>query len=136
MTKILKNLKLIFILLLSFTIKVSQAQYLKNTLGNYSISNIDIKSLIGYWQTTDSLKSRLEFIDSCSYQIILDLKDNSHPYYFIKSQEDKSKVSSSGYFPNWPPFNCDLNLIDSDTLEIRLSQVGETTYIYHCKKIR
>lgn len=136
MTKIDRNIKLVIIMLLSFTIKVCQAQYSKDTAGNYSTSYIDIPSLIGYWQTTDSTHTRLEFIDTCSYQIILDLKDRSHPYYFIKSEEDNSKVSSSGYFANWPPFNANLYLIDSDTLEIRLSQVGETTYIYRCKKIR
>jgi len=136
MIKPLKNKRLILVLLLAFTLKLSQAQQSKDSLGNYLITSIDTKSLVGYWQTTDSLKAKIEFIDSSWYQLILDLKNNSHPYYFIKDKQDTSKVSSSGFYPNWPPFDCDLNLIDSETLEIRLSQMGGPPYIIRCKKIR
>lgn len=124
------------ILLLIFTTKASLAQHLKDTLVNYPITSIDIKSIVGFWQTTDSLKSKIQFIDSSWYEVILDLKDNAHPYYFIKDRQDTSKISSSGFYPNWPPFDCNLSLIDSETLEIRLSQMGVPPYLIRCKKIR
>lgn len=134
MIKALKNIKLILVCLLTLMSKTDLAQKSNDSLVNYPITSIDVKLLTGFWQTTDSLKTKIEFIDSTWYQLILDLKDNSHPYFFIKDKQDK--VSSSGFYPNWPPFSCDLNLIDPETLEISFSQIEVHTYTIKCKKIR
>ena len=134
MIKTLKNIKLILVCLLILMSKTDLAQKSNDSLVNYPITNIDVKLLIGFWQTTDSLKTKIEFIDSTWYQLILDLKENSHPYFFIKDKQDK--VSSYGFYPNWPPFSCNLNLIDPETLEISFSQIEVHIYTIKYKKIR
>ena len=125
-------MKIVLVLTCILMSKASIAQKTVDSLLNRPISNIDIKSLAGFWETTDSLKTKIEFIDSSWYQLTLDLKNNSHPYFFSKGKTNT--VSSSGFYPNWPPFSCDLNLIDSKTLEMTFSIVGTITHTIRCKK--
>ncbi|MBL7749224.1 MAG: hypothetical protein JNM19_17430 [Chitinophagaceae bacterium] len=87
--KALKNIHLPIVFLLLLVCNSSRAQPSKDSLVNYPITSIDVASLVGYWQTTDSLKTKIQFIDSNWYQLTLDLKNNSHPYYFIKERETK-----------------------------------------------
>lgn len=134
MIKAFKNTKLISVLLFIFVQKICPAQYAKDTLRDQKITNIEVNSLVGFWQTDDSLITKIEFIDSSWYELTLDLKNSSNPYYFLK--DNQNKVSSSGFYPNWPPLDCDLYLIDSETLEIRLSQISGAPYIIRCKKTR
>jgi hypothetical protein len=134
MNKSFKNIKVVSVLFFTFMCKVSFAQKSVDSLLNHKITSIDVQALVGFWQTTDSLKTKIEFIDSSWYQLILDLKDSSHPYLFTK--DTLNKVSSSGCFPNWPPLSCDLNLIDSETLEMIFSTVGNITRKIKCKKNR
>jgi hypothetical protein len=55
---------------------------------------------------------------------------SEHNYEFLI--DPLNKVATSGFIANWPPFNCDLNLISSDTLELRYYQLGvpETIEIF------
>lgn len=122
------------LLLLGFS--MARSQHPTDSLGTYVITNIDVNALRGYWYTDDSLNISLEFVDTSWYQVVLDLKDGLHPYYFIKDHQDSTKVSSSGYFPNWPPFDCDLLLVNNETLELRFSQVGVTAATLRCKRRR
>ncbi len=126
------HLPIVFLLLLLCS--SSRAQPSKDSLVNYPVTSIDVKSLVGYWQTIDSLKTNIQFIDTSWYELTLDLKNNSHPYFFIKDKHNK--VSSSGFYPNWPPFSCNLLFIDPETLQIVFSQTGVLTYTLRCKKIR
>lgn len=100
------------------------------------IKTLEVRSLVGFWELDDSAKSRIEFIDTSWYELILDLKDGMHPYYFPKDKQKQNLVSSSGYFPNWPPYDCDLILQEPELLEIRRSQVGGQPHIVRCKRIR
>lgn len=72
----------------------ARAQHPMDSSGSYVITNIDVKALRGYWYTDDSLQLPLEFVDTSWYQIVLDMKDGTHPYYFIKDKVDSTKVSS------------------------------------------
>jgi hypothetical protein len=130
-----KNIKIILLLFFTFTFNASFAQMPVASVLNQKNTSIDVQVLVGYWQITDSLKTKIEFIDSSWYQLILDLKDNSNPYFFTK--DTLNTVSSSGYYPNWPILSCNINLIDLETLELIFSPVGGAiTYKIKCKKIR
>jgi|GEM_PF-1007137 len=110
----------------------SQAQSADSLISHPS-GTINVKLLTGFWQTTDSPQTIIEFIDSNFYEITLDLKDSAHPYYFLKDKENN--VNTSGFYPNWPPFSCDLKLIEPGILEVSLYQIRVTTRTIRCKKI-
>ena len=92
---------------------------------------IEANLLLGFWETTDSLKSKIEFIDLKS-EIQLTIPEH-HPYYFYK--DSLGLVSVSGFYPNWPPYDCELKLNTSDTLEITFSQLGITHYLKMFQKV-
>ncbi len=122
-------------MLLLFVFSIARTQHPTDSLGNYVVSSIEVKSLRGYWYTDDSLGKPVEFIDTSWYEITLDMKDGYHPYYFVKDKQDSTRVSSSGCFPHWPPFDCDLLLVNDETLELRLSEIGGmTTTTLRCKR--
>jgi hypothetical protein len=89
--------------------------------------------LIGTWVCVDPSKNAIEFVDS-SYQFVL-LDSCNHPYYFF--MDSLRNVFSSGYYPNWPPYNCDLNFISADTLQATYTVMGSgDCYMYVRKKQR
>ena len=65
---------------------------------------LNVKLLTGIWESTDTLKSKIEFVDS-KYYFFLQQEGEGH-YTFMKDSLDR--VSSSGFIAAWPPFNCDL----------------------------
>jgi hypothetical protein len=81
---------------------------------------IDSKKLIGVWYMVDSMKYKIEFIDS-RFEFMMKI-ENDNPYYF--SKDTIGNISSSGYYPQWPPLNCDLYFISNDTLKVTYSQLG------------
>jgi len=128
--------KTILVIALALYCKIGMAQSVTSTLDVQMIKTLEVRSLVGFWELDDSAKSRIEFIDTSWYELILDLKDGMHPYYFPKDKQKQNLVSSSGYFPNWPPYDCDLILQEPELLEIRRSQVGGQPHIVRCKRIR
>lgn len=91
-------------------------------------TRIPVESLSGTWiAVSDS--SRIEFMKK---QFMLEIYPIIHanPYMFMI--DTANTVSSPGFAPNWPPYGCELNLIDSVTLEIRWTSVfyPETKGIY------
>ena len=95
-------------------------------------SRIEVKLLVGFWETTDTIKRRIEFVNS-DFELKLIIPAN-HPYYF--SIDSLQNVSSSGFYPNWPPYDCELKLITSDTLEIKYSQIGVKPYSEKYLKVK
>lgn len=123
-----KHLRTAIVFILILITKINLAQNSKDSLYTGSVISIDVKLLEGFWQAEDSLGSIIEFVDSNSYELTLvSKKKDSYPYSFLKCGQ--YKVYSSGCYPMWPPVDCNLNLIDSNTLEIRLSQMGATLSI-------
>ncbi len=112
---------LICLCLLLFVLK-SNSQTNGSALNNtYVSSYLDSKKILGIWSLVDSIGYDIEFIDS-GYEI--ELKSNySHKYYF--SKDSTGHMSSSGYYPQWPPPGCDLVLISNDTLKITYSPFFE-----------
>lgn len=93
--------------------------------------NIDAGLLVDFWESADSLKNRIEFVDR-GYEIVLETGADARPYYF--SMDEQRKVFASGFFPNWPPYNCDLKFVSPDTLEIEFSVLDALPY--HEKYVR
>ena len=82
-------------------------------------TKIALQSLIGVWHTDDSLKNKITFADQ-GYQVCIQPRLSGVSNYFFLKHEDS--VSVNGTAPNWPPYDCILNLKDSKTLEIKFFQ--------------
>lgn len=80
-------------------------------------SYLEAKLILGFWYSADSINQKVEFVDD-GYQLVLKSAD-INPYYFLK--DSNGFVSSSGFFPMWPPPGCDLKLISKDSLSITIS---------------
>lgn len=83
---------------------------------NYSIDStrIDSKLIIGFWESADSNKYRIEFTDELW---AVKLKANvgvANVYFF--SKDSTGMMQLSGWAPNWPPYDCRLYLNTNDTL--------------------
>lgn len=122
----------LFFMLLAFSqLVIAQKPNNSSQIGN-KVTSIDARLILGVWEATDSSKVRFEFVDS-GYQIVLNPKSINRPYFFPKNKENNT-VLSSGCYPNWPPFNCDLKLLDDGSLKISFSQLGATDYVVRCRK--
>ncbi len=116
-----KIMRYLFMLLLVFALQPLTAQKPPDILPALTPDKyIDVKQLLGIWETTDSMKYRIEF--TYNYFDLVMKSGDSRPYYFSKDSLDR--VYSSGYYPNWPPFNCDLRLTGPGKLEVTYSQLG------------
>ena len=111
---------------LFFLITHSQAQ--PNPITNKRDSHIPSKSLTGTWHQIDSTHYTIEFVDTLS-EFTLKFK-NHHPYYF--SKDSIGNISFTGYYPQWPPLNCELQFISKDILKITYASLGvpEVSYLY------
>ncbi len=79
-------------------------------------TRVDAKLIVGFWESSDSKKYRIEFIDE---QWAVKLKADvgvAGGYFF--SKDSLNRITMNGYAPNWPPYDCGLKLISIDTLEI------------------
>lgn len=91
-------------------------------------TRIPVESLLGTWiATSDS--SRIEFKkDHFTLEIYPIIHAN--PYMFMI--DSSNTISPSGFAANWPPYGCELKLLDSVSLEIKWNSVfyPETREIY------
>lgn len=83
--------------------------------------SIDAKLLAGVWVSADTFKYKIEFKDE-GYDMTLRSVPPDFFYYF--SKDSTGQVSSSGYYPQWPPHGCDLKVLAGDTLQVGHSQIG------------
>ena len=60
------------------------------------------------------MNDKIEFVEDW-YELVLKIPGD-HPYYFLK--DSLGNVSSSGFFPLWPPPSCNLKFISQDTLKV------------------
>lgn len=119
------NLKRFIFLHLFFIASVSgRAQIQAQDQGNkYIDGKIDSYKLTGFWESIDSIKSKIEFVVS-DYEVKL-RSPGSRTYSFMI--DSAKRVSVSGFIANWPPYDCELNLIAADTLEISYTITGRIT---------
>lgn len=111
-----------FILLLFITHTTQAQTNTANIREIYGNRKIAATTLLGSWTSIDSSKTRIEFADDNYYMII---KPKEHVDYYRFTKE-KDSVSVSGVAANWPPYDCILNLINNDTLEIKYYQYFST----------
>ena len=112
----------IALVILSFLIFNSNihAQHNIDSLKQANIkTKIPLQSLIGIWHTDDSLINEITFVDQ-GYQVCIQPRLSGVSNYVFQKQKDS--VSVNGTAPNWPPYDCILNLKDSKTLEIKFFQ--------------
>ncbi len=76
---------------------------------------MDANRLTGVWESMDSVKNRINIIDSLG-MVIITPKVHINHYSFIKDTEQR--VSVRGVAANWPPYDCILHLKDKNTLQI------------------
>lgn len=81
------------------------------------VTTISSEKLIGKWHPVESTNSFIEFVDSLTGFV---LKAGSHQIYCLE-KDSLGNISSSGYYPQWPPPSCKLKLISADTLKVSYS---------------
>ena len=74
-----------------------------------------MEKLIGVWESVDSVKQLIKFINISPLEIRL-LADSFSAYTFYK--DSLNTVPASGVIFMWPPHHCDLKFIDNTLLEI------------------
>lgn len=92
-----------------------------NSQSNNFLANIQIisaKKITGKWYPTDTNASVIQFVDSAAGFMLTGSAGN-HPYHL--SKDSLGNISSSGYYPMWPPPSCYLSLIADDTLKVNFS---------------
>jgi len=109
-------LSALFVLLLNCAIAQSNIDSLRKVNKDAKIA---LKTLLGIWNSETSPGSKIEFVEEGQSVIIQPLLAGVSNYSFIKYDDS---VSVNGYAPNWPPYDCILNLIDENTLEIKFFQ--------------
>jgi hypothetical protein len=134
-----RSLKLFF-LLLSFFLFLGDV-YSQQSPNPSAFKNANkqtrlaIKDILGTWVSADSAKVEIEFAKPFEGQIqIKGIKHGVGDYYFLCS---KDSLNVNGTAPNWPPYDCTLNLTTKDTLEIYFYQyfyTGYTTAVYTRKR--
>lgn len=82
-------------------------------------TRIPVNRLTGQWQTLDTPVCAMTLVRHLS-ELVLQLHATQEYYFGI----DSNGALSSGYAPNWPPYNANLKLLGEDTLEITYSQLG------------
>jgi len=103
-------------LFLTISVKNTFSQSSNDGINSHNKSScLSPEKLIGTWISADSIKTRVEFIDN-GYELILKF-EKDHPYYFPK--DSAGNVTTSGYFPMWPPPGCNLEFISHDSIVIR-----------------
>ncbi len=116
------KVKLIIIFLISY-IAVSAQQKTHNSIDS---TKIDSKLIVGFWESADSNKYRIEFNDE-QWAVKLKAEVGVAGGYFF-SKDSTGMMQLSGWAPNWPPYDCSLYLKASDTLEV-------TTLCFMCDAI-
>ncbi len=79
---------------------------------------IPASSILGRWNPVDTSFKMVEFIKQDPYVMIK--VDSQHAGYTFNIENDS--VFVNGVLPNWPPYDCILNLKDATTLEINYFQ--------------
>lgn len=98
-------------------------------------TRLAIQDILGTWVTADSAKAEIEFVKPYEGHIqIKGIKHGVGDYYFLSSTDS---LNVNGTAPNWPPYDCTLNLTSKNTLEIYFYQFfdsGYTTAVYSRKR--
>lgn len=103
----------IFLFLLFISIECFSQQ---GTQLSIDSTRVDAKLIVGFWESADSNKYRIEFTDE---QWAVKLKADvgvAGGYFF--SKDSLGMMQLSGWAPNWPPYDCVLYLTANDTLEV------------------
>jgi hypothetical protein len=116
-------MKLISLFLLFYSLTGFQKPNLpgRNVAAHGNPERVNASLLIGKWESTDSLKYMIQFVDS-GFQLRLVTTNGLHEFSF--SIDSLHQVETSTFLANWPPYDCDLNFISSDTLEVVYSSIG------------
>ena len=87
---------------------------------------IAASEVLGKWYSSDTMNSYIEFVADGDYSIHIEgYRPGVGQYTFVR---EKDSIRANGTAPNWPPYDCTLHLIDSNTLEIMFYQYfSETT---------
>ena len=121
-------MKLSIFVIIMFSCFIDNAQ-VKNNIDSLRKENknkkIATKSLVGTWFLRDNQEAKIEFIED-EYGITIYPKQHNTPYYFSK-YNGRDSVSVYGCAMNWPPYDCILNMININTIEIK-------TFMYNHKE--
>lgn len=106
-----------------------------NSQSNNFLADIQIisaKKITGKWYPTDTNATTIQFVDSTAGFMLTGSAVN-HPYYL--SKDSLGNISSSGYYPMWPPPSCYLSLIADDTLKVNyFNSMDEGVNFFYTRK--
>lgn len=92
------------------------------------------EKLVGKWKMIKIPKGMLE--NSIEFKMVgnheLELTIDSSFTYSFSSHLSKKALSAIGFIANWPPYNCYVNQLDDDFIQIEYSCIGQaiTTIMY------
>jgi hypothetical protein len=112
---------LVFILIL---LGVSMQSFAQSSGLEVREANINKKiatsDILGDWYLKDSLKSKISFIKNRDYFVFIEgIKPGIGNYGFTQNEDS---IFVNGTAANWPPYDCTLNLINKNSLEIKFYQ--------------
>lgn len=85
-----------------------------------TLNKISVNDIVGDWYTGESSSSKISFTKINDAFVGIDgIKHGSGNYLF---QLTGDSISVNGMAMNWPPYDCKINLLNSDQLEITFYQ--------------
>ena len=86
---------------------------------------IALSAILGDWRSEDTLLNNIAFIEvGSSYVEMRGIKHGVNYYNFPMTGDS---IQIKGLAINWPPYYCDLQLVDATTLDIHFFQFNDTT---------
>ncbi len=94
---------------------------------------INPASLIGKWESTDTIKNRIEFFFDQNEMILREYStrlpmDQLNSFNFFLT-DSFPFVSTEGMLIQWPPYGCSIKQIDKNSIELKYSFFGSDTIL-------
>lgn len=88
---------------------------------------IAVSDILGIWWPLDTLQNQIEFVNIESVHVEMRGIKHGVNYYIFQMTGDS--IRTRGMAINWPPYDCEMRLVDPTTLDIHFFQYNDSTGI-------